>query len=270
MSDCETLRRQLLELPADDFDALSEHLDQCPSCRALAHRILDLEAHVTETFDAALAAARPRVRRPTRWLVPALIAVAAAASLLLALSSPSTPPSPTPVESTARTPDAQLDNLVRLGVGRSAVLQLPERAVAAYVVDPTVAEVVTLGRADRLQVMARTTGRTAVHVQLASGEDRKWWVSVAEDATVDPVSDVDEFMAMAPVRLRLLVADRHLLELERIPVAIAVTDPQIVEVSTLGTATRVSVDGLREGTTDIIIQFGPNLPIMQYVVTVVP
>jgi anti-sigma factor RsiW len=111
---CDTVTDALLELPADRFGELAEHLDACPDCAAFAQRIQAAEAGLAgeleafaegpaaeAAFDTAFAAAfdtaldalsedaapAPIPLAPRRWRRAALFggALAAAAALLIGL-----------------------------------------------------------------------------------------------------------------------------------------------------------------------------------------
>lgn len=58
------------------------------------------------------------------------------------------------------------------------------------------------------------------------------------------------------------------LTLPRVPTAIAITDPDIATTVTLGSATRIQVQGVSIGTTDLIVQFGGGAAPTIYEVTV--
>lgn len=58
------------------------------------------------------------------------------------------------------------------------------------------------------------------------------------------------------------------LETPRVPKAVSITNPDVANVVQLGTATKWQVQGLDLGSTDLVIQFGPELPPMIYEVTV--
>ena len=54
----------------------------------------------------------------------------------------------------------------------------------------------------------------------------------------------------------------------RIPIAIAITDPDVAVAVTLGHASKIQVQGTSIGTTDLIVQFGSGVPPMIYAITV--
>jgi pilus assembly protein CpaC len=54
----------------------------------------------------------------------------------------------------------------------------------------------------------------------------------------------------------------------RTPTAIATTDPEVVNFEVLGEASKIQVQGLSIGTTDLVVQFGPGIPPMIYELTV--
>ncbi len=54
----------------------------------------------------------------------------------------------------------------------------------------------------------------------------------------------------------------------RIPIAIAITDPEVAVTQTLGEASKIQVQGTSIGTTDLIVQFGRGVPPMIYEITV--
>lgn len=54
----------------------------------------------------------------------------------------------------------------------------------------------------------------------------------------------------------------------RIPIAIAITDPDVAVAITLGHASKIQVQGTSIGTTDLIVQFGSGVPPMIYEITV--
>jgi pilus assembly protein CpaC len=53
-----------------------------------------------------------------------------------------------------------------------------------------------------------------------------------------------------------------------VPTAIAITDPKVVNVESLGEASKIQVQGTAIGTTDLIVQFGAGIPPMIYELTV--
>jgi pilus assembly protein CpaC len=54
----------------------------------------------------------------------------------------------------------------------------------------------------------------------------------------------------------------------RVPTAIAVTDPKVAVTQTLGAANKIQVQGVNIGTTDLIVQFGPGEKPYIYEITV--
>ncbi|MEZ4318000.1 MAG: pilus assembly protein N-terminal domain-containing protein [Myxococcota bacterium] len=58
------------------------------------------------------------------------------------------------------------------------------------------------------------------------------------------------------------------LETPQTPTAIAITDPDVANVQSLGLARKFQVQGVAIGTTDLVVQFGPGIPPMIYEVTV--
>ena len=68
--------------------------------------------------------------------------------------------------------------------------------------------------------------------------------------------------------LDIEVGKSVVLETPRVPTAIAITDPNVVNVESLGEASKIQVQGLAIGTTDLIVQFGPGIPPMIYELTV--
>jgi pilus assembly protein CpaC len=58
------------------------------------------------------------------------------------------------------------------------------------------------------------------------------------------------------------------LETPQTPTAIAITDPEVANVQSLGLARKFQVQGIAIGTTDLVVQFGPGVPPMIYEVTV--
>ena len=58
------------------------------------------------------------------------------------------------------------------------------------------------------------------------------------------------------------------LETPQTPTAIAITDPDVANVQSLGLARKFQVQGIAIGTTDLVVQFGPGVPPMIYEVTV--
>ncbi len=68
--------------------------------------------------------------------------------------------------------------------------------------------------------------------------------------------------------LDIEVGKSVVLETPRVPTAIAITDPAVVNVESLGEATKIQVQGTAIGTTDLIVQFGPGIPPMIYELTV--
>ncbi|MBX2798436.1 MAG: pilus assembly protein N-terminal domain-containing protein [Myxococcales bacterium] len=54
----------------------------------------------------------------------------------------------------------------------------------------------------------------------------------------------------------------------RVPIAIAITDPEVAIAVTLGHASKIQVQGTSIGTTDLIVQFGSGVPPMIYEITV--
>jgi pilus assembly protein CpaC len=86
------------------------------------------------------------------------------------------------------------------------------------------------------------------------------------------------FIAAAPVVasaqeeradwLDIEVGKSVVLETPRVPTAIAITDPAVVNLESLGEASKIQVQGKAIGTTDLIVQFGPGIPPMIYELTV--
>ncbi|MFT4626717.1 MAG: pilus assembly protein CpaC [Myxococcota bacterium] len=68
--------------------------------------------------------------------------------------------------------------------------------------------------------------------------------------------------------LDIEVGKSVVLETPRVPTAIAITDPNVVNVESLGEASKIQVQGIAIGTTDLIVQFGPGIPPMIYELTV--
>ncbi len=68
--------------------------------------------------------------------------------------------------------------------------------------------------------------------------------------------------------LDIEVGKSVVLETPRVPTAIAITDPNVVNVESLGEASKIQVQGTAIGTTDLIVQFGPGIPPMIYELTV--
>jgi pilus assembly protein CpaC len=68
--------------------------------------------------------------------------------------------------------------------------------------------------------------------------------------------------------LDIEVGKSVVLETPRVPTAIAITDPAVVNVESLGEASKIQVQGLAIGTTDLIVQFGRGIPPMIYELTV--
>ena len=68
--------------------------------------------------------------------------------------------------------------------------------------------------------------------------------------------------------LDIEVGKSVVLETPRVPTAIAITDPAVVNVESLGEASKIQVQGIAIGTTDLIVQFGSGLPPMIYELTV--
>ena len=50
------------------------------------------------------------------------------------------------------------------------------------------------------------------------------------------------------------------LELPRTPTAIAITDPTVANPVSLGLASKIQVQGTALGTTDLVVQYGSNIP----------
>lgn len=68
--------------------------------------------------------------------------------------------------------------------------------------------------------------------------------------------------------LDIEVGKSVVLETPRVPTAIAITDPNVVNVESLGEASKIQVQGTAIGTTDLIVQFGAGIPPMIYELTV--
>ena len=58
------------------------------------------------------------------------------------------------------------------------------------------------------------------------------------------------------------------LELPRTPTAIAITDPTVANPVSLGLASKIQVQGTALGTTDLVVQYGSNIPPTIYEITV--
>jgi pilus assembly protein CpaC len=68
--------------------------------------------------------------------------------------------------------------------------------------------------------------------------------------------------------LDIEVGKSVVLETPRVPTAIAVTNPQVVDFQVLGEASKIQLQGISIGTTDLIVQFGRGVPPMIYELTV--
>jgi len=54
----------------------------------------------------------------------------------------------------------------------------------------------------------------------------------------------------------------------RVPIAIAITDPNVAVAIPLGIANKIQIQGVAIGTTDLVVQFGPGVPPLSYEITV--
>ena len=68
--------------------------------------------------------------------------------------------------------------------------------------------------------------------------------------------------------LDIEVGKSVVLETPRVPTAIAVTNPQVVDFQVLDEASKIQLQGVSIGTTDLIVQFGRGVPPMIYELTV--
>ncbi|MBX2796861.1 MAG: pilus assembly protein N-terminal domain-containing protein [Myxococcales bacterium] len=262
---CHDVREQLLELPMSEFGSLASHLEGCAACRALAARIVAREEHVSsyvdgyvaaETFGAAWtargvqAASAESGQRWRSWMFAAACAVAVVGVAWTLLTTPGGGPplAAAPVDAEDAEP---LPDLVQVGVGRSAYLQVDEVLRMVAVVDPDVAEAQTAGSASLLRVIGRSPGRTMLH---AAGErDYTWWIEVTESPEAPAQSEVSEFVLLPERSVDVLVSGRALVELPWMPVAIHTADPDVIRISTVGSAQKLAIDGLRPGVTDVLV-----------------
>lgn len=58
------------------------------------------------------------------------------------------------------------------------------------------------------------------------------------------------------------------LETKRTPTAVAITDPAVANVVSLGVANKLQIQGVAIGSTDLVVQFGPGVPPEIYEITV--
>lgn len=82
-----------------------------------------------------------------------------------------------------------------------------------------------------------------------------WWTAIALGA------DPPEPAAEEPELLEVELGKSVLLTLPRTPVSLAVTDPDVATVTTLGTPTTVMVQGRTLGSTDLVVNLGGPDPI---------
>ncbi len=140
--------------------------------------------------------------------------------------------------------DVHPDADIVVGAGHLA-LYAPKQPVASIdIVLPDVLTVQTTGRNGALSFHGLRPGRTDVVLQL-EGVDTPTILSA--EVTVDPISpDSDETLAVE-------AGTYEILELDHTPTAITVVDPDILGIQAYGLARRFALNGLRPGTTDLLI-----------------
>ena len=92
----------------------------------------------------------------------------------------------------------------------------------------------------------------------------RWAALVAVLFALAPTAQAQENSDWLDIQLGKSIV----LTTQRIPVAIAITDPEVAVAVTLGQASKFQVQGTSIGTTDLIVQFGRGYPPQIYEITV--
>lgn len=293
---CTQIQQLLLQLPTSRFPELSEHLGACPDCRSLADEILTREQHVdqylddyiyAETFDAALAQARAVVPAAAsgpavgRWIMPALVGLAAAAAVALALrggpSGPNVPGEPgagaplaplAPAVEPRASDEEPLEAHVLVGVGRSAVVRLDWTPEWISAVLPELVTVTPMGSASQLLIHAKRPGRTMLQAGIGDDRVQSWWIEISPDATIAPQSEAPGVVLPRGEALSVRTGGRLQVDRPDGLKAITVIDPELVEITLVGSS--LQINGLAQGTTDVVLASKVGADPLVYTVTVRP
>jgi pilus assembly protein CpaC len=132
------------------------------------------------------------------------------------------------------------DPRLEIEMGKSLVLETPESASAIAVTDPSIADVVPLATANKLQVQGKKVGTTDLVVQQRGGTILRWPITVTRDLT-ELLRRVDSLVA-GPVPNIYALSDRIVVEgtvddldtLERVAQVVALYDDKFVNLLTVG------------------------------------
>ena len=273
---CEHVQNQLLERQNGDWVDLREHLDTCESCRALAAAITQEEEAMNQRFETYLnatdfderwaqvtAATEPASAFDSlRWVQAAAVGLATIGVLTLASQSGpvdfsaafkpdrdrAEEPAPAPVD----------DGSIVIQRGRSVLIEFDQNLRAINSADPEVVNILSVGTARRLMVQGTAVGFSAVQVQWGEGEHEIIDFTVVDgDQPLRPSAD-PRVRNMPDSTFSMRKGAIEVLELNRKPTAISVTDPEVANPASLGVATKLSLTAVGDGITDLLIQYGPG------------
>jgi pilus assembly protein CpaC len=134
-------------------------------------------------------------------------------------------------------------------VGKSVVLETPQNATAIAVTDPTIADIIPLAAANKIQVQGRKVGSTDLVIQLGPGTTPIIYeISVVYDLTdlirrVDQIVD-EEPPRVYPLRERIVVEGpvADLDTLERVSLVASIYDEEFINLMTVQGDHQVQLD----------------------------